>query len=166
VENIVLIGMPGAGKSTVGVVLAKTLGMKFLDSDLVIQKRENRLLQEIIDDVGMDTFLDIEKEAVLSIDETRSIIATGGSVIFRKEAIKHLKKSSIIIYLEVDYEEIEKRINNITTRGIAKKKGATLEDVYKERVPLYKKYADVTVNCNNRSLEEVVEYIKDSIIHM
>ncbi|MCT4545023.1 MAG: shikimate kinase [Vallitalea sp.] len=155
-ENIILIGMPGAGKSTVGVVLAKTLGLTFIDSDLVIQNRENRLLQEIIDDVGMEKFLDVEKEAVLSIHETKAVIATGGSVIFRQEAMEYLKENGKIVYLNVSYEEIERRINNITTRGIAKRKGHTLRDVYEERIKLYEKYADISINCDNRTLEEII----------
>lgn len=162
-KNMVLIGMPGAGKSTIGVVLAKTLGFTFIDSDLVIQKRENRLLQEIIDDIGMEKFLDVEKEAVLSIDVSKSIIATGGSVIFRNETMKHLKKLGDIIYLKVSYEEIERRVNNITTRGIAMAKGHTLKDVYDQRVELYEKYANIVIDCDDKNLEEIVKDIKDSI---
>ncbi|WP_273327401.1 shikimate kinase [Vallitalea guaymasensis] len=162
-KNMVLIGMPGAGKSTIGVVLAKTLGFTFIDSDLVIQKRENRLLQEIIDDIGMEKFLDIEKEAVLSIDVSKSIIATGGSVIFRHETMEHLKELGDIIYLKVSYEEIERRVNNITTRGIAMAKGHTLKDVYDQRVELYEKYANKVIECDDKSLEEIVKDIKDSI---
>lgn len=162
-KNMVLIGMPGAGKSTIGVVLAKTLGFTFIDSDLVIQKRENRLLQEIIDDIGMEKFLDIEKEAVLSIDVSKSIIATGGSVIFRHETMEHLKELGDIIYLKVSYEEIERRVNNITTRGIAMAKGHTLKDVYDQRVELYEKYANIVINCDDKNLEEIVKDIKDSI---
>lgn len=162
-KNMVLIGMPGAGKSTIGVVLAKTLGFTFIDSDLVIQKRENRLLQEIIDDIGMEKFLDIEKEAVLSIDVSKSIIATGGSVIFRHETMEHLKELGDIIYLKVSYEEIERRVNNITTRGIAMAKGHTLKDVYDQRVELYEKYANIVIDCDDKNLEEIVKDIKDSI---
>ncbi|WP_113672893.1 shikimate kinase [Vallitalea guaymasensis] len=162
-KNMVLIGMPGAGKSTIGVVLAKTLGFTFIDSDLVIQKRENRLLQEIIDDIGMERFLDVEKEAVLSIDVSKSIIATGGSVIFRHETMEHLKKLGDIIYLKVSYEEIERRVNNITTRGIAMAKGHTLKDVYDQRVELYEKYANIVIDCDDKNLEEIVKDIKDSI---
>lgn len=162
-KNMVLIGMPGAGKSTIGVVLAKTLGFTFIDSDLVIQKRENRLLQEIIDDIGMERFLDVEKEAVLSIDVSKSIIATGGSVIFRNETMEHLKELGDIIYLKVSYEEIERRVNNITTRGIAMAKGHTLKDVYDQRVELYEKYANIVIDCDDKNLEEIVKDIKDSI---
>jgi shikimate kinase len=162
-KNIILIGMPGAGKSTIGVVLDKTLGFTFRDSDLVIQERENRLLQEIIDDIGMESFLDVEEEAVLTIDASKSVIATGGSVIFRHRAIEHLRKMGDIIYLQVSYEEIERRVNNITTRGIAMGKGHTLKDVYDQRVELYEKYADKVINCDNKNLEEIVKDIKGSI---
>lgn len=160
-DNIILIGMPGAGKSTIGVVLAKTLGFTFIDSDLVIQERENRLLQEIIDDIGMDNFLDVEKDAILSIHANQSIIATGGSVIFRDEAMKHLKESGIIVYLKISFEEIERRVNNITTRGIAMAKGHTLRDVYDQRIKLYEKYADVIIDCDDKSLEDIVKDIRD-----
>lgn len=162
-KNIVLIGMPGAGKSTIGVVLAKTLGRTFVDTDLVIQKREDNLLQQMIDEVGMERFLDIEKDAILSIDVERSVIATGGSVVYRKESMEYLKKKSICIYLELSYEEIEKRINNITTRGIAKQKGQTLKDIYNERIPLYKQYADITINCEHNNLEKTIQAIQDKI---
>ena len=160
-KNIVLTGMPGAGKSTIGVVLAKTLGFTFIDSDLVIQQRENRLLQEIIDDIGMEKFLDVEKEAVMSIVARQSIIATGGSVVFKNESMEYLRKCGTIVYLKVPYEEIEKRVNNITTRGIAMDKGHTLKDVYDQRIKLYEQYADVTIDCDGKSLEDIVKKIKD-----
>ncbi len=128
-DNVILIGMPGAGKSTIGVVLAKTLGMNFVDSDLVVQNRENRLLQNIINEEGMDYFLECEEEAVLSIEGNRMVVATGGSVIYRKAAMEHLRALGRVIYLDVSYTEIERRVNNITTRGIAIRHGATLKDV-------------------------------------
>ncbi|GKX30229.1 shikimate kinase [Vallitalea longa] len=162
-NNIILTGMPGAGKSTIGVVLAKTLGFTFIDSDLVIQERENTLLQEIIDDIGMEKFLDVEKDAILSIEAKHSIIATGGSVVFREEAMKHLKERGIVVYLMVSYEEIERRVNNITTRGIAMAKGHTLRDVYDQRIKLYEKYADVVIDCDNKSLEDIVRDIKGNV---
>lgn len=155
-NNIVLIGMPGAGKSTIGVVLAKTLGMDFIDSDLVIQHRENRLLQDIIDEIGMEKFLDIEGEAVKSIEAQGAVIATGGSVIFREEAMRHLKKLGVIVYLDVAYEEIERRVKNIKTRGIAKRKGSSLRDVYEERSKLYEKYYDIRIRWNEQSVEDVI----------
>ncbi|QUI21168.1 shikimate kinase [Vallitalea pronyensis] len=160
-KNIVLIGMPGAGKSTIGVVLAKTLGMDFIDSDLIIQHRENRLLQDLIDEVGMDKFLDIERKSIKSIQNEGAVIATGGSVVFREDAMAHLKQNGIMVYLHVPYEEIKRRVQNITTRGIAKKKGYSLRDVFEERSPLYEKYHDVKVNWQEQSVEEII----DAIIH-
>ena len=117
-ENIVLIGMPGAGKSTVGVVLAKTLGMWFVDTDLLIQERAGRMLQEILNEDGPDAFRRIEEEAILSLRPRRAVIATGGSVVYSGDAMAHLKAGGVIVYLEVPYAEMEARLKNITTRGI------------------------------------------------
>lgn len=158
-KNIVLIGMPGAGKSTIGVVLAKTLGMKFVDSDLVIQEREDRLLQTIIDSEGMEHFLDCEEQSVKTIEGENLVIATGGSVIYRDGAMAHLKHLGQVVYLDVSYEEIERRVNNITTRGIAIRNGATLKDVYVERVAYYEQYMDRKVLCDGKSVEAIVEAI-------
>lgn len=157
-ENIVLIGMPGAGKSTVGVVLAKTLGLRFVDSDLVLQEREGKLLQHIINEEGMAVFLDCEEKAVCSIEGTGMVIATGGSVIYSNEGMRHLKELGKVIYLKVSFEEIEKRITNITTRGIAIRDGATLKDVYDERCGLYEKHQDATID-SGVSVEETVAAI-------
>lgn len=158
-KNIVLIGMPGAGKSTIGVVLAKTLGMKFLDSDLVIQEREGRLLQAIINTDGMDHFLDCESDAVRSIEGENMVIATGGSVIYREGAMDHLKALGEVVFLDVSFKEIDRRINNITTRGIAIKAGATLKDVFEERFDLYDRYCDRKIHCDGRSVEQVIANI-------
>lgn len=158
-KNIVLIGMPGAGKSTIGVVLAKTLGMDFVDSDLVIQHRENRLLQDIINEEGMDKFLDIERDGIKSIHEEGAVIATGGSVVFREDAMEHLKQKATIVYLHVSYKEIKRRVQNIKTRGIAKKKGYSLRDVYEERSPLYEMYYDVKIDWHQQSVEDIISDI-------
>ena len=158
-NNIILIGMPGAGKSTIGVVLAKTLGKGFLDTDLVIQDRQQELLQTIINRDGMETFLDLEEEAVLSVDVHDQVIATGGSVVYRDDAMAHLKDLGSVVYLDVSYDEIERRVNNISTRGIAIRDGATLKEVYDERVSLYEKYAQITVACQGKSVEEVIRDI-------
>ena len=157
--NIILIGMPGCGKSTVGVILAKTLGIGFVDTDLVIQQRENRLLQNIIDVDGIDYFLDCEAQAVKTVDCDNSVIATGGSVVYREDAIEHLKKNGKIVYLDVPLDEIERRLNNISTRGIAAKKNDSIDDIYNERVALYNKYADIIIKTDGESVEKTVEKI-------
>jgi len=161
--NIVLVGMSGAGKSTLGVLLAKTLGMDFVDTDIVIQQREGKLLQEIIDNDGIDKFLQIEENAVSELQLENCIIATGGSVIYSEKAMNILKQGSQVIYLHVQYEEIKRRLNNVTTRGIVIKKGNNLEDVYEERVPLYIKYSDKTHDCSNKDIEQCVNEIIELI---
>jgi shikimate kinase len=157
--NIVLIGMPGAGKSTLGVLLAKALGMNFVDTDIVIQQHEARLLQEIIDNEGIERFMKIEEEVISNLRLKNCVIATGGSIIFSDKAVKSLKQEGKIFYLNVPYEKIEKRLKNIRTRGIVIKKGNNLKDVYEERVPLYIKYADKTVDCSNKNIEECIKEI-------
>ena len=161
--NIVLIGMPGSGKSTVGVILAKSLGVDFIDTDLLIQRRENRLLQDIIDKDGIDFFLDREREAVLSVSSDNAIIATGGSVIFREDAMLHLKKSGTVIFLDVSVGELERRLSNIKTRGVAAEKGETVKDIYNKRISLYQKYADISVDANSLSCEETVNIICETL---
>jgi len=154
--NIVLIGMPGAGKSTLGVLLAKTLGMDYVDTDIVIQQHEGRLLQDIIDNDGIDNFMKIEERIVSDLKLQNCVIATGGSIIFSEKAINALKQRGKIFYLHVPYGEIEKRLKNMKTRGIVIKKGNSLKDVYEERVPIYIKYADKTVDCSNKNIEDCV----------
>lgn len=162
-SNIVLIGMPGAGKSTVGVVLAKSLGKPFIDTDLLIQQKYALLLQEIIDKYGIDKFLEMEEKAVLELEIKDHVIATGGSVIYSDSAIEHLKKDGRIVYLYLTFDEMQKRIKDFRSRGIAKDKDRTLLDLYIERVPLYEKYADITVICSNKNIEDVVFEIKEKI---
>ena len=145
-SNIVLIGMPGAGKSTVGVVLAKTAALEFVDTDLLIQKQTGKKLQEIIDNDGIDAFLKIEGEIISRVDCKNSVIATGGSAVFSENAMNNLRRDGVIVFLDVPLAVIKRRVDNITTRGIAMKPGETLETVYNERLPLYKKYADITVD--------------------
>ena len=158
-SNIVLIGMPGCGKSTVGVILAKTLGIGFVDTDLIIQKNEKRLLQEIIDNDGIEKFLDCEAKAVLSFNDDNCVVATGGSVIFREEAFNHLKKKGKIIYLNVSLDEIKSRLDNISTRGVAATKNQTIDDIYNERSPLYLRYADIVLDLKDSNVEQTVEKI-------
>lgn len=161
--NIVLIGMPGAGKSTVGVVLAKNLGMAFIDSDLLIQEAEGGLLQAIIENMGRDEFLRIEEQTILKISAPNTVIATGGSVIYSDRAIRHLKANGTLVFLKLPYPELEKRIKNMSSRGIVIEKGNTLIHLFEERAPLYEKYADVTVDCSNTSIEEAVHVIMGKI---
>ena len=139
-DNIVLIGMPGVGKSTAGVILAKVLGYEFVDADLVIQKEEGKLLKEIIE-----------------VDH--SIIATGGSVVYGKEAMEHLKSIGTVVYLQLPFEELNRRLSDIKGRGVVLKDGQTLKDLYEERVPLYEKYADITVNEYGLNVEQTIDKI-------
>lgn len=162
-KNIVLIGMPGAGKSTVGVILAKTLGMNFIDTDLVIQEKAGRLLQDIINHDGIKDFLEIEEDCVISLKVKNTIIATGGSVIFSDKAIEHLKLEGTVVYLKVEFEEIAKRLDNITTRGVVLEDGQSLKDMYNQRVPLYEKYADIIIDCLDQGAEKIILKIKDEI---
>lgn len=158
-NNIVLIGMPGAGKSTAGVVLAKTLGYEFIDADLIIQKEERRLLKEIIDQEGISGFLAIENRVNAGIEAERAVIATGGSVVYGQKAMEHLKAAGTVVYLRLSYEVLEKRLHDIRGRGVVQKEGQTLLDLYRERIPLYEKYADIVVEADNRNVEETIEII-------
>ncbi|WP_335342121.1 shikimate kinase [Pseudoflavonifractor phocaeensis] len=156
-NNITLIGMPGSGKSTVGVLLAKTLGYRFLDTDLLIQQREEALLQDILDKLGVEGFLDVEEAAIAGLDCEDTVVAPGGSAVCRAGAIGRLKELGKVVYLHVPLAELERRVSNITTRGIAMEPGQTLADVYAIREPLYRKYADLTVDVMEKSsLEETV----------
>ena len=158
-KTIVLIGMPGAGKSTAGVILAKVLGRRFVDTDILIQEEFGRLLQQIIDTQGHKAFLDIEEKTVLSRNFGGAVVATGGSVIFSEKAMKHLKADGIAIYLKISYDEMTKRLNNITTRGIVLPHGESLREMFYERVPLYERYADITVDWSGGDFETVVKKI-------
>jgi shikimate kinase len=155
-KNIVLIGMPGAGKSTVGVILAKTLGRKFVDTDIVIQEKRGRLLQDIIDEDGPEAFLEIEEETIRSLQCHHSVIATGGSVVFSTKAMEHLKSHGVVLYLSISYEEMVRRLDNIMTRGIVLVAGESLRDMYDERVPLYEQYADITIDCTDIHFEKSI----------
>jgi shikimate kinase len=162
-KNIVLVGMPGSGKSTVGVILAKTLGVQFLDTDLVLQKQEGMLLQQIIEKVGIEEFLEKEAQAAQSVDCTDTVIATGGSVPCRHSGIEALRQNGVVVYLDVSCPEIVRRLTNIKTRGIALGKGQTIQDIFDLREPLYKKYAHVQVACDGLTVEETVEKIIDAL---
>ena len=155
-ENIVLIGMPGAGKSTVGVVLAKHLGCRFVDSDLVIQEKYGKLLHELIEEHGVEGFWKIENEVNASLALEGSVIATGGSVIYGKEAMEHLRMIGQVVYLKLPYEEVAERLGDLNARGVTLMPGQTLRDLYEERTPLYEKYAHVTIDCSGKVLRDVV----------
>ncbi len=158
-NNIVLIGMPGVGKSTAGVILAKILGYKFIDMDIVIQEREGRLLKDIIEDEGVDGFIAIENDVNKSVEAEKSVIATGGSVVYGAEAMEHLKEIGTVVYLKINYETIEQRVSNVKGRGVVLRDGQTLKDIYEERSRLYMQYADVIVTVDNETVEETIEAI-------
>jgi shikimate kinase len=158
-SNIVLIGMPGVGKSTVGVLLAKVLGFQFVDSDLLIQRHTGKLLREIIAECGTEGFLKIEEDVNRGIFEHRSVIATGGSVVYGEAAMKHLAEDGVMVYLKLPYEELEKRLGDVKGRGVVLRDGQTLRDLYDERVPLYEKYADVVADETGCSVEQTIDRI-------
>lgn len=158
-KNIVLIGMPGAGKSTVGVVLAKNMGYRFIDSDLVIQDAYGKLLHELIEEHGVEGFWEIENKANMGLDAQKSIIATGGSVIYGKEAMEHLSEIGTVVYLKLSYEEIEERLGDLNARGVTLKPGQSLKELYEERTPMYEKYAHVTIECDGKMIRDIVKEI-------
>ncbi len=162
-KNIVLIGMPGAGKSTVGVVLAKILGFEFLDSDLLIQRQEGKVLHKLISQHGIDGFLAIENQVNRDIHTTDTVISTGGSVIYGDEAMQSLKKEGIVVYIRLSYEGLQHRLGDLTKRGVVLKKGFTLLDLYHERSPLYEKYADIIVDVDGMTIEQAIEAVRASV---
>ena len=149
-DNLILIGMPGAGKSTIGIVLAKIIGYTFIDSDIIIQNEKNMLLHELIDKYGLDGFNSIENEINSKINTHKSIIAT----------MTHLSSIGTVIYLKLPYEEIEERLGDLTKRGVSIKKGQTLKSLYNERIVLYEKYADIIIECSNKKIGRIAEEIK------
>ncbi len=158
-DNIVLIGMPGVGKSTVGVVLAKVLGYQFVDADLVIQEQEGKLLREIIAEVGTEGFIEVENRVNASLMVKHSVIATGGSVVYGAEAMEHLSQIGTVVYLSLPSEILNKRLHDIKGRGVALREGQTLRDLFEERVPLYEKYADITVDEYGLNVEQTIEKV-------
>lgn len=155
-RNIVLIGMPGAGKSTVGVLLAKVLGYDFVDTDLLIQLREGCRLEDILRQEGIDGFLDIEGEVCASLAAEKTVIATGGSVIYREEAMRRLSEKGLVVYLQVDLDVLTARLSDLRERGVALREGQTLADLYAERIVLYERWAEVTVWEGDMTLEETL----------
>lgn len=162
--NVVLIGMPGAGKSTIGVLLAKALKKPFIDTDLFVQQKYGMFLQDIIDKHGIKSFLEMEERVVLEIDAQNCVVATGGSVIYSSSSVEHLKKDGILVYLKLRFDEIDNRLKDITSRGIVKENNKTLVELYNERIPLYEKYADITINCSNKHIEDIVSEIKTRLL--
>ena len=164
-HNVVLIGMPGAGKSTVGVVLAKRLGYAFMDSDLVIQNKEGRLLHEIIAEKGVEGFWQTEEEINAYIETDYTVIATGGSVIYGSRAMEHFKQIGIIVYLKLSLEAITERLGDLNERGVTLREGQDLAALYAERIPMYERYADITMDCEGLSIREIVAAIAEQIVN-
>ncbi|MDD5458351.1 MAG: shikimate kinase [Phycisphaerae bacterium] len=158
-KNIVLIGMCGVGKSTIGVLLAKAMGMHFLDTDIYIQARENKGLQQIIDKNGLEAFCRIEQNHILLINVKKAVIATGGSVVYGDAAMLHLAKSGVIVHLDLNFETIRTRVADLYTRGVVIEKGENLANLYRKRHPLYDKYAEITIDCNGKNHDRVVDEI-------
>ena len=158
-KNVVLIGMPAVGKSTIGVLLAKSLLLSFTDTDLLIQEKYKKSLCDIIKDNGTKAFLNIEEDIILNADFKNSVIATGGSAVFGERAMNQLKENGVIVYLSLPIDEIKKRIGDIKSRGVVLTNGNTVDDIFKERKPLYEKYADIKIDCDNLTAEECVEKI-------
>jgi len=162
--NIVLLGMPGSGKSTVGVLLAKSLRKKFVDTDLLIQEQEERLLREIIAQEGLDRFIEIENEVNATVLTENSVIAPGGSVIYGEAAMNHLRDIALTVYLKLSYESVEKRLGDLTKRGVVFRPGQTLKMLYEERCPLYEKYADYVIECDGQEIGETLEKIVSKFV--
>ncbi|MCQ2477236.1 MAG: shikimate kinase [Clostridia bacterium] len=158
-SNIVLIGMPGCGKSTCGVLAAKSLCMSFVDTDLLIQQSEGMTLQNIIDGKGLDYFEECEENCLSSLNLEKSVVSTGGSAVYYDSSMNHLKKNGKVIYLKISFDEMMSRIKNITSRGIALSEGETLEQMFERREKLYEKYADIVIECDNSTVERTVQQI-------
>jgi len=165
-KNIVLIGMPGAGKSTLGVLLAKVLGMSFVDTDLILQEKEQRLLQEILDQDGVEGFLKIEEEVLLGLQVRNCVIATGGSAVYSQAAMQSLQNNGIVVYIKVSLSELEKRLQNMASRGVVMANGESLKDLYDKRTKLYEHYADCSVDCTNLTVEKAVTRIIASLYNV
>jgi shikimate kinase len=161
--NLTLIGMPGAGKSTVGIILAKNLSFGFIDTDVLIQINQQKSLQQILDESDPLNLRGIEEKEIMKLNIRNHVIATGGSAAYSTNAMSHLLNISKVIFLEVSFVEIKRRIHNFKTRGIAKSKGQTFRNLYDERQSLYNKYAEITINCNRSDQEEIAMQISDSI---
>lgn len=162
-NNIILIGMPAAGKSTLGVLLAKEQGMDFVDSDLVIQRREGRKLFEIIRDDGIQRFLQLEEEVLCSLPLTHTVLATGGSAVYSERAMAYLRRGGRCVYLRVSFDEWRRRLGNIRRRGVVLRDGETLEALYAERTVLYERYADLIVDMEKEGIEETASRLIQAV---
>ena len=162
-NNLIFIGMPAVGKSTVGVVVAKRLGLGFLDTDLLIQEKEGRLLRDIIKTEGLDGFLEIENKVNSSVDVRDHVISPGGSVVYCEDAMEHFKETGIIIYLKVSCDTIKSRIKDPKKRGVVLREGQTLEDLYNERSILFEKYADIIIEEDNYTIDETIESVAEAL---
>lgn len=162
-NNVTLIGMPGVGKSTLGVVLAKVMEYQFLDADLLIQKEEKRRLSRIIQEEGIEGFKAIENRVNASIEAENTVISTGGSVVYCDEAMQHLKSIGRVVYLKLSLEALSKRLGNLKGRGVVLKEGQTLKDLYEERIPLYEKYADIVVDEEGKDLESCLQAVLEAL---
>ena len=161
-DNIILIGMPTSGKSTVGVIVAKMLGMDFIDTDIVLKRREGRKLRDLIAAEGIDAFLVVEEQAVLSLQAKHAVIATGGSVVYSEKAMKHLSEGALVIYLKIDLEELRKRLTDIRGRGVVLHDGETLEEMYANRTALYERYSDTAIT-EAGTIEDTVKAVIEAV---
>ena len=164
-SNLVLIGMPGAGKSTLGVVLAKILGMDFVDGDILIQNQVGNTLQKIIDAQGVDGFLQVENDVLAAVDVQNTVISTGGSAIYSDEAMRHLTEIGTVVYLDVSLEELRSRLGSLHERGVVMRKGVSmsLDEIFEERGPLYRKYAEVTLQTDGLTVREATRKLVDAL---
>ncbi len=162
-DNIILIGMPAVGKSTVGIVVAKRLGYRFVDTDLLIQEEEGKLLKEIIEEKGIDGFLKVEDRVNSGIDVKKTVVSPGGSVVYCENAMRHFKEIGRVVYLKVSFETISKRLHNTKKRGVVLRDGQTLKDLYDERCILFEKYADITVSEDGLQLDETVDRVLEAL---
>lgn len=162
-SNIVLIGMPGVGKSTIGVLLAKALAYDFVDTDILLQQQEGRPLQGILQQEGLEGFLDLEARCILKSTFTHSVIATGGSVVYREEAMAHLRREGLCLYLELPLAELEHRLDNLRTRGVVRQPGEGLKDLYEHRSPLYERYQDLRISCSGKNQDALVAEIRQRL---
>jgi len=164
-NNIILIGMPGAGKSTIGVILAKRIGFHFIDTDLLIQSQEKRRLQQLIDTQGLNNFRQIEEQILLDLHVEQTIIATGGSVVYAEKGLEKLATSGYLIYLQLELSTLQRRIADMGQRGLVMNKGQTFEQLHLERTPLYEEFSDLTITCKEMNAEQVAAMIENQIKH-